>query len=487
MGEPMKTQVLNPIWPELLYELCKRPMLEAFKVYRDELDLDIYPCVSPKARVKSPGKQPAIPSWWEFNPHTCDLEEYFGAENGLCCNIGTCAKTELKYLDLDSKSDQGASVRALIETDPVLSRMPAHLTWGGAHLAFVCPDIPEWIKDNGRPYYDRLVAQVTDTIRAELFHCSRNNIILPPSVHLKDDFVYNWVKVGEVPIISWQEIFALCPWIVPEQTKRVPGRPKKKPPWYHRYRGGLASLNLVSLLTELQVPLDLINAEDCKYRIQCPWMSEHSDRAAGGSDTSTVIWQPGAPHWPSYKCLHAHCTGRELEQLLDWAETQSPGIVDRHCAQERVWSPGQKSAAGLPRILKPSNELDTVVYARIADIVAPHHQWFLRGETPVIISNVPSGYEYASDSDQKYKVNAYVTGFKLLTGAIAKSDLEKFAEPGFLNKEGEFIRSSFGPDWMNCMLVASQFQDCLPRIIRILTIPLPFQAGNKLVYPSEGY
>ena len=228
----MKTQVLNRIWPELLYELCKRPMLEAFKAYRDELDMDIYPCASPKARVKSPGKQPAISSWWEFNPHTCDLEKYFGAENRLCCNIGTCAKTELKYLDLDSKSDQGASVRALIETDPVLSRMPAHLTWGGAHLAFVCPDMPEWVKDNGRPYHDRLVAQVSDTIRAELFHCSRNNIILPPSVHLKDDFVYNWVKVGEVPIISWQEILALYPWIVPEQTKRAPGRPKKKPPWY---------------------------------------------------------------------------------------------------------------------------------------------------------------------------------------------------------------------------------------------------------------
>jgi hypothetical protein len=174
-------------------------------------------------------------------------------------------------------------------------------------------------------------------------------------------------------------------------------------------------------------------------------------------------------------------------QVLAWAEEQSPGIVDKYCTQLRVWSPGQKSAQGLPRILKPYDELDSVVYARIADIVAPHHIWFIRGEQPTVISDVPSGFEYSEDETQKYKVSAYVTGFRLLSGVEAKSDLERFAEPGFLNAYGEFVKSSFSAGFMTCMLAASQFKTRLPRIIRILTIPVPIRVGNRLDYPTEGY
>jgi hypothetical protein len=347
--------------------------------------------------------------------------------------------------------------------------------------------MPKWAKDNGRPYHDRLVAEVSDNINAELFHCSRNNIILPPSIHQVDSFIYTWTILGEVPILRWKEILELYPWIVPDQVQRPLGRPKKAPPWWHRYRGHIATLDLVSLLRELQIPVELIDAEDCKYRIQCPWTDEHSEPSAGQSDTSTVIWQPGMPHWPSFKCLHSHCSEREMEHLLAWAEEQSLGIVDKHCTQQRVWSRGQKSAEGLPRILKPHDELDSVVYARIADIVAPHHMWFLRGDQPVIVSNVPSGFVYSDDVTQKYKVTAHVTGFKTLTGMEAKSDLEKVAEPGFLSEQGEFVKSSFTAGFMACMLAAPQFKERLPRIIRILTTPLPIKVGDKLVTPAEGY
>jgi hypothetical protein len=478
---------MSLILPEHLRELHTHPMSEAFKVYRDELAMHVYPCAAPKSRVQCPGKQPVISSWWEFDPRTCDINKFFGTENGRCCNIGTCALSEVKFIDLDSKADQGASVREHVEAHPVLSRLPRHLTRGGVHMVFICPDIPKWVRPNGRLYHDRLVAEVSDKIRAELFHCERNNIILPPSVHHVDNYIYTWTLLGEVPTLTWKDILALYPWIVPGQTRRSPGRPKKEPPWYHRYRGHIGCLDLVKLLQELKIPIELIDAEDCKYRIQCPWAEEHSETRAGQSDTSTVIWQPGMPHWPSFKCLHTHGPNLGLEQLLDRAEEQSPGIVDKHCAQLRVWSLGQKSAGGLPRILKPYDELDSVVYVKIADIVAPHHVWFIRGEQPTIVSDVPSGFEYSEDETQKYKVSAYVTGFKPLTGVEAKSDLEKFAEPGFLNEHGEFVKSSFSAGFMTCMLAASQFKAQLPRIIRILTIPVPIRVGNKLVYPAEGY
>jgi hypothetical protein len=182
---------MSLVLPETLRELHTRPMAEAFKTYQ-ELGLHVYPCASPKARVQSPGEQPAIPAWWEFDPRTCDVFKFFGGQNGRCCNIGTCALTKLKYLDLDSKSDQGASVRKYVDEHPTLSKWPRHLTRGGAHLVLICPDIPQWVKVNGRPYHDRLVAEVSPQIRAELFHCDRNNIVLPPSVHPLDDYIYTW-------------------------------------------------------------------------------------------------------------------------------------------------------------------------------------------------------------------------------------------------------------------------------------------------------
>jgi hypothetical protein len=478
---------MSLILPEHLRELHMRPMADAFKIYRDELRMHVYPCYGPKARVKDPGKHPQVSAWWDFDPRTCDLAKFFGAENGKCCNIGTCALSELKFLDLDSKADKGESVHTHVESHPILSKLPRHRTRGGEHLLFFCPDMPKWAKPNGRPHHDRLTAQVSDTSRAELFHCDRNNIILPPSIHEEDSYVYTWTVLGEVPTLYWKEIRSLYSWSEPGQTQRPSGRPRKEPPWYHAYRGQLSSLDLVRLMKELKIPVELVDEEDCKFKIQCPWEKEHSETQSGGSDTSVVIWQPGMPHWPSFKCLHTHGPILGLEQVLAWAAEQSPGIVDKHCAQQRVWSPGQKSAGGLPRILKPCNELDSVVYARIAEIVAPHHMWFIRGDTPTVITDVPSGYEYSEDQSRKYKISAYVTGFKALTGIEAKSDLEKVAEPGYLNQDGEFIKSSFNAGFMTCMLAASQFKERLPRIIRILTIPIPIRVGNKLEYPVEGY
>jgi hypothetical protein len=50
------------------------------------------------------------------------------------------------------------------------------------------------------------------------------------------------------------------------------------------------------------------------HRIRCPWTDEHSDR-----DFEAVVIEPGAspaPGW-GFKCLHAHCAGRGIGDLLD--------------------------------------------------------------------------------------------------------------------------------------------------------------------------
>jgi hypothetical protein len=347
--------------------------------------------------------------------------------------------------------------------------------------------MPKWTKDNGKPVLDRITALLTDKVSAEVFHCHKNNNILPPSVHEFDNFVYSWTRVGEVPELPWKEIEALAEWVIPGKAGRTKGRPRKAPPWHHRFLGNLASLDLVKLLGELGILVQLHDATDRKYKIRCPWELEHGGTDKGNADTSTVIWQSGDPHWPIFKCLHSHCAERSLEQLLTWAEEQQPGIVDKYCSQQRIWTRGQRSLHGLPRVLHPVGQLDSVVYAEIANIVAPHYVWFLRGDQVVHVTEVPAGFQYTGDAEQKYKITAYTTGYRSLTGLEAKSALEKYIEPGCLNPEGGFIKDSFSPGFTAGMLVAPQFREGLPRILRILTIPLPIRIGNKLVYPTEGY
>jgi hypothetical protein len=461
-------------------------MMDAYRLYRDELGLQVYPCYPPIAHVKDPGKSPAVSAWWEYNSTLCNLEKYFSQPNGKSHNIGCCPKNGLGWIDLDSKPDKGQSVACYLEEHPELAKFPRNITRGGAHLVFICPDFPHWVNQSGRPFKTALAANLTDEITAELFHCDRQNIILPPSIHAADGFIYTWIIIGEVPVISWAELQKLFHFVEPEGPKHRPGRPKKEPAWYHRYRGFLGSLDLVALLDHLGLSPELIDSGEAKYRLTCPWADEHSPTNRQ-HDTSTVIWQPGAPHWPSFKCSHLHCAQRELEAVLAWAESKEPGSVDKHCNSQRLWTQGQKSLKGKPRVLHPMGRLDSEVYAEIGAIVAPHNVWFLRGEEPCVISAVPSGFEYSADPDRKYKIVAYTTGFKSLTPGMAKSDLEHYIEPGVLDKEGSFEPRSFGTGFVAGMLEAPQFKATLPRIVRILTVPLPIQVGDKLVYPEPGY
>ncbi len=48
-------------------------------------------------------------------------------------------------MDLDSKPDSGVSVRAWLEDHPALAAVPRERTGGGAHLHFICRDLPEGV------------------------------------------------------------------------------------------------------------------------------------------------------------------------------------------------------------------------------------------------------------------------------------------------------------------------------------------------------
>jgi hypothetical protein len=180
-----------------------------------------------------------------------------------------------------------------------------------------------------------------------------------------------------------------------------------------------------------------------------------------------------------------------LKELLDWAEAQETCIVDRFCTQQRVWTKGQKNSKNLPRILHPIGRLESTVHKEIANVIAPAHAWFGRGSELVTIGKTPSGFVYSDNSDTRYTVTAYLSGLVNLIPARAKSSLEQYIEPGYLSEDLDgskfFVPKSFSTDFCACLLAADQFRDALPLIARILTVPIPFQAGNKLLYPQEGY
>jgi hypothetical protein len=156
------------------------------------------------------------------------------------------------------------------------------------------------------------------------------------------------------------------------------------------------------------------------------WHTEHSD---GDDDTgtATVIWQlADGEHWPGFDCKHAHCVKRKLKEVLEWAEGKTPGIVDRHCTRERIWDRSSLTHIGKKersQILHGEGHLESDVYTEVAEIIAPKHLWYNRGNRVVRIELVPSGFSYSSNPNRRYKIEAHSMGLVELSGLYAKTEL----------------------------------------------------------------
>ena len=76
----------------------------------------------------------------------------------------------------------------------------------------------------------------------------------------------------------------------------------------------------------------------------------------------------------------------ETFENLPHSGAHTPGCVDAHCAERRVWEDGQKNAKGRPRILLPANDRpDSVVAEELAGILAPKNEWFLKSDAVVSV------------------------------------------------------------------------------------------------------
>ena len=423
------------------------------------------------------GKKPIAKGW---RSHTAAevtpdyLREHFA--NGSNFNLGVVVRGPFVHVDLDSKPDSGDSVRAWLAAQPQLAAVPRERTGGGAHLVFLCRDLPEGVANAKKA----ITKQVNEAVTAE-FYTDGMNLVVSPSVH-KSGARYVWDVTGDIPEVSWAQIRQWFGFEEPAAAKR--GRPPKEKPWWARFKGALHSLDAVALFREAEMLGDCIDPDTGKWTVRCPWESDHSDANGGdGHDSDTVIFQgESADSPPGFKCLHAHCAERSLKEVLEALDDARPGIVDRHCREMRVWIEGQAAPDGRHRVLLPEMDRpDSEFAAEMGQHIGPRKVWFNKAETVVAVAL------------RRFSEIITALTFHPIQPIEACTAAEQFIETGVLREDkasGDMIfhRNTMTRECAAKLIAAPQFRRKLPEIIRILDIPLPVRTpGDGIVFPEPGY
>ena len=293
---------------------------------------------------------------------------------------------------------------------------------------------------------------------------------------------YQWEVTGEIPEWPRKRIVQTFGMEAPES--REPGRPKKEKPWWAKFKGALHTLDAVALFKEAGLLGDCINPDEGKWTVCCPWEHEHSDGKGGnGRDSDTVIFQgESADCPPGFRCLHAHCAERSMKEALETLDERTPGIVDRHCREMRVWENGQASPDGRPRLVLPElDRPDSEFAAEMGGYLGPRKVWFNKAETVVGVAL------------RRFSEKIVALSFHPIQPIEACTAAEQFVQTGVLREDkasGDkiFLKHTMTRESASKLIAAPQFRRTLPEIIRILDICLPIRLPDgNIVFPVPGY
>jgi DNA polymerase I-like protein with 3'-5' exonuclease and polymerase domains len=455
--------------PSTINELDR---LAAAQFYHDQLGWAVHPLMPPdRGDEQERGKKPLLKGWRNHRAEEVTQDFMKRHFNGTShTNIGCVVRPPFIHVDLDSKPDAGESVRAWLAEQTDLASTPRERTGGGAHLSFICRDLPESVLKSKKA----ITSQINDKVSAELYFDGLN-IVLSPSVH-KSGHRYIWEVTGNIPEVSWQQLRQWFGFETPEGTKR--GRPKKEAPWWAEFNGDLSTLDIVGLFRHAGRLGDYIDPDDNKWAVRCPWDHEHSKQADGiGTDTVVFASEP-----PGFKCLHAHCAERTVKEVVEWFETQQSGIVDECCREQRVWKDGQKDREGRPRIELPGPDREDSQFAtEVAEVIAPKEVWFNKADRVVSIRLL------------RFSETAQALGFQAIEPIEARTAIEDHVQTGTVQLDRDSGQPVFSARTMSreCaagLLAAPQLRRKLPEIIRILDFPLPVRLpGGEIALPKPGY
>ena len=455
--------------PENINELDR---LQAAQFYHDQLGWAVHPLMPPdRGDEQERGKKPTLKGWRNHRAEevTQDfLKRHFNGTSHT--NVGCVVRPPFIHVDLDSKPDAGESVRAWLATKPELDHAPRERTGGGAHLSFICRDLPESVLKAKKA----ITCQINDKVSAELYFDGLN-IVLSPSVH-KSGHRYTWEITGPIPEVSWQQLRQWFGFETPEAAKR--GRPKKESAWWSAFNGDLATLDIVALFRRAGRLGDCIDPDENKWAVRCPWDHDHSKQNDGiGTDTAIFASEP-----PGFKCLHAHCAERTVKEVVEWFEAQQCGIVDEYCREQRVWKDGQKDREGRPRIPLPGLDREDSEFAsEVAEVISPKEVWFNKADRVVAVRLL------------RFSEQAQSLGFQMVEPIEARTSIEDHVQTGIVQLDRDSGQPVFSARTMTreCaagLLAAPQLRRKLPEIIRILDFPLPIRLpGGEIAHPKPGY
>lgn len=460
-------------------------MLDAARFYRDRLGARPHPLHGPQDKNVTKQQRGKKPVWQGYRTLTPEqvvddvLRTAFAVE--LSHNLGIMLQRPHVVVDVDSKKDEGESARRWIAEQPNLRALPRERTAHGAHLHFVCADMPRVMK-RGKPHGSPLTVTVADGICAELFFDGLS-VVVAPSVH-QCGAPYVWELPGQIPVVTWAQLKSWFGFRLPDEDSNYKPKGKKGDAWWQRYYGDLRTLKLQELCEELGILGDVLSVDDGKRAVRCPWRDEHSEAGESwrSSDSDTVIFtNRDAKKFPSFKCLHAHCAERSLRELLDWAELRKPGVVDQHCTATRAWQPGQTGRGQRRQIPTPGPGHPISEFAKeVGEILADTGHWFRHGMHVVMVRYERTGWDVSS------------LILHPMQATEVCSAIEDYVEVGVLTKpdEGgnsEFMANSLIKPQAELLLAASQFRDQLPEIQRVLDVPVPVLVDGKLELSTHGY
>jgi hypothetical protein len=241
-----------------------------------------------------------------------------------------------------------------------------------------------------------------------------------------------------------------------------------KDQWWLKYPGcNFRHLDLVGLLRSLKVRLKKVPGKDGWFSLRrCPWEKEHT---TSNGELDAVILPPDRKRgiWWGFKCLHAHCADRGLNELLEWAEAKKPGIVKEFCK--------------LPNFLLPSGKVPYPDCGRKlwGGHLAPSRELFVRDRLIVVIwqRKMPDGQIH----DVLVPVDAY-----MLRSII---DHHVHVQGWRMDRKGnpELRDCRCSNDTANVLLKMQEAYEYLPRINQLSSCPVLAGETGKLRVLYRGY
>jgi Domain of unknown function (DUF3854) len=134
------------------------------------------------------------------------------------------------------------------------------------------------------------------------------------------------------------------------------------------------------------------------------------------------------------------------------------------------------------RIILGTQRLESQFAEEVGQLLGPLEVVFRRDDSVVEIRDE----QFTGELD-RFKLARGGLKFDTLTPARVRTSFEQYIEPG-IEVEGEFVAKTMSESSARSLLVSPQFLKRVPRIDRILDVPIPIRKPNgEIVFPKLGF